>query len=63
MKAQQLDQLRGYRQDTYGEVRQSRENVYVTDVTRQQAVGHQILNEPLFNKGKPRIAHPRVERY
>lgn len=52
MKAQQLDQLRGYRQDTYGEVKQTRENLYVTEVARQQALGHQILREPMFNKGK-----------
>ncbi|PSR94352.1 hypothetical protein BD289DRAFT_451421 [Coniella lustricola] len=51
MKAQQLDQLRGYRQDTFGEVKQSRENVYVTEVTRQHAIGQQILREPMFNKG------------
>lgn len=52
MKAQQLDQLRGYRQDTYSEVKQTRENVYVTDVAREQAIGQQILREPMFNKGK-----------
>lgn len=51
MKAAQLDQLRGYRQDTYGVVRQSAENVYVTESARQQALGHQVLREPTFNKG------------
>lgn len=51
MKAAQLDQLRGYRKDTYAEVKQSRENVYVTDVAQHQAVGPQILREPMFNKG------------
>lgn len=52
MKAAQLDQLRGYRKDTYGEVKQAKENVYVTDVARQEAIGQQILREPMFNKGK-----------
>lgn len=52
MKAQQLDQLRGYRQDTYGTVTQARENAYVTNVAKQQAVGQQVLTEPMFNKGK-----------
>lgn len=52
MKAQQLDQLRGYRKDTYGEVKQTREPVYVTDITKMQANGHQVLSEPTFNKGK-----------
>lgn len=52
MKAAQLDQLRGYRKDTYGVVKQSRENVYVTDAAKQEAVGQQILREPVFNKGK-----------
>lgn len=51
MKAQQLDQLRGYRKDTFGVVNQTRENVYVTEVNRQQATGQQILREPTFNKG------------
>lgn len=64
MKAQQLDQLRGYRQDTYGEVNQAREPVYVTEVTKAQATGHQVLSEPTFNKGnsiqKPYSdCHPR----
>lgn len=52
MKAQQLDQLRGYRQDTYGSVKQTRENAYVTNVAKQQAVGQQVLTEPMINKGK-----------
>lgn len=51
MKAQQLDQLRGYKQDTYGTVKQSRENVYITEAAKHQAVGAQILREPTFNKG------------
>lgn len=52
MRAQQLDQLRGYRNDTYGVVNQTREPVYVTDVAQADATGQQVLTEPMFNKGK-----------
>lgn len=48
MKAQQLDQLRGYRQDTYGEVQQTRQTEYISEY---QATGYQVLKEPLWNKG------------
>ncbi|KAK7711976.1 hypothetical protein SLS64_005247 [Diaporthe eres] len=48
MKAQQLDQLRGYRQDTYGEVQQTRQTEYISEY---QATGYQVLREPLWNKG------------
>lgn len=60
MRAQQLDQLRGYRQDTFGTVKQVRDNAYVTDVARHLAVGQQVLREPTFNKGSssPRIILP-----
>lgn len=51
MRAQQLDQLRGYRQDTYGSVKQIKDNQYVTDVAKHLAVGQQVLREPTFNKG------------
>lgn len=49
MKAQQLDQLRGYRQDTYGEVQQTRQTEYISEY---QATGYQVLREPLWNKGE-----------
>ena len=49
MKAQQLDQLRGYRQDTYGEVQQTRQTEYISEF---QATGYQVLREPLWNKGQ-----------
>lgn len=49
MKAQQLDQLRGYRQDTYGEVQQTRQTEYISEY---QATGYQVLREPLWNKGQ-----------
>lgn len=53
MRAQQLDQLRGYKQDTYGIVKQVKDNAYVTDVAKHLAVGQQVLREPTFNKGNP----------
>lgn len=49
MKSQQLEQLRGYRQDTYAEVNQSRQAEYLSET---QALGVQILREPLWNKGR-----------
>lgn len=52
MRAQQLDQLRGYRKDTYGEVKQTMEPVYVSETAKANAIGHQVLGEPMFNKGK-----------
>lgn len=60
MKAAQLDQLRGYRKDTYGVVKQAKENVYVTDAARQEAVGQQVLKEPMFNKGKSYQFHRHI---
>lgn len=47
LKAQQMDQLRGYK-DTYGEVQQSGETQYITE---EQALGAQVLQEPMWNKG------------
>ncbi|ROW02743.1 hypothetical protein VSDG_01707 [Cytospora chrysosperma] len=47
LKAQQMDQLRGYK-DTYGEVQQSGETKYITE---EQALGAQVLQEPMWNKG------------
>lgn len=49
MKAQQLEQNRGYRQDTYAEVQQTRQAEYMSE---EQALGAQILHEPLWNKGQ-----------
>lgn len=48
LKAQQMDQLRGYK-DTYGEVQQSGETKYITE---EQALGAQVLQEPMWNKGR-----------
>ena len=49
MKMAQLDQHRGYAQNTCGEVTQHRKTEYVHP---SQAAGTQILREPLWNKGK-----------
>lgn len=57
MKAQQLDQLRGYRKDTYGEVQQVSETEYVSE---DQAFGAQVLREPLWNRGTFSHSHVAV---
>lgn len=44
-----LDQLRGYSQDHYTEVKQDRSTEYVDE---SNATAYQILREPLWNKGK-----------
>jgi hypothetical protein len=49
MKMSQLDQLRGYAQNHYGEVHQYKSTEYVP---QSQAAGYQILREPLWNKGE-----------
>jgi hypothetical protein len=46
-----LDTLRGYSQKSYGEVRQYAQTEYIS---QNQALGYQVLNEPLWNKGKLR---------
>jgi len=48
MKMASLDQLRGYAQNHYGEVRQFRTTEYVP---QNSAGGYQVLREPLWNKG------------
>lgn len=53
LKAQQMDQLRGYK-DTYGEVQQSGETQYISE---EQALGAQVLSEPMWNKGKFTTPH------
>lgn len=53
LKAQQLDQLRGYN-DTYGEIKQSSETKYISE---QQALGAQVLSEPMWNKGRFSTLH------
>lgn len=53
MKMASLDQLRGYAQNHYGEVQQTRTP---ENITKEQALGYQVLREPMWNKGE------RIER-
>lgn len=48
IKAASLDQLRGYAQNHYTEVKQDHDTEYVD---RNMAAGYQILREPHWNKG------------
>lgn len=43
-----LDGLRGYHQDHYSEVKQTREN-HITE--KDMAVGYEVLREPAWNRG------------
>ncbi|KAF6836792.1 malic enzyme [Colletotrichum musicola] len=52
MRMASLDQHRGYAQNTFGEVQQFRT---AEPVTKSQAVGYQVLKEPLWNKA-PTVA-------
>lgn len=45
-----LDTLRGYAQNHYGQVQQYATTEYIS---QGQAAGYQVLREPLWNKGKP----------
>jgi hypothetical protein len=44
-----LDTLRGYNQGRYGEVQQNATTEYISET---QALGYQVLNEPMWNKGE-----------
>ncbi|KAM7196464.1 hypothetical protein V8F33_006181 [Rhypophila sp. PSN 637] len=48
MRVANLDTLKGYSQKSYGEVQQYATTEYLT---QNQALGYQVLNEPLWNKG------------
>lgn len=49
MRMANLDTLRGYQQKTYGEVKQFAETQYLS---QNQALGYQVINEPMWNKGE-----------
>ena len=49
MRMANLDTMRGYTQNTPGEVRQHATTEYLS---QNQALGYQVLNEPLWNKGE-----------
>lgn len=59
MKVASLDQLRGYAQHHYGEVRQHKQTEYVS---RYQAAGYQVLREPMWNRGLSFTPEERVSR-
>lgn len=48
LQAASLDQLRGYAQDHFAEVRQEHDTEYVDS---SMAAGYQVLRDPLWNKG------------
>lgn len=53
-----LDTLRGYAQNNYAEVHQYATTEYIS---QNQALGYQVLNEPMWNKGESALAsisHP-----
>lgn len=49
MRMANLDTLRGYAQNHYGEVRQYATTEYIRET---QALGYQVLNEPMWNRGE-----------
>lgn len=59
MKLAQLDTLRGYSQNHYGEVQQYSQTEYVP---YDQAAGYQVLREPLWNKGTSFTPEQRVSK-
>uniref|UniRef100_L2GEC8 Nadp-dependent malic enzyme n=4 Tax=Colletotrichum gloeosporioides species complex TaxID=2707338 RepID=L2GEC8_COLFN len=59
MRMASLDQHRGYAQNTFGEVQQYRNN---EPLPRSQAVGYQVLKEPLWNKGLAFTPEERINK-
>lgn len=55
MKMANLDTLRGYATNHYGQVQQYSKTEYVP---KGQAAGYQVLREPLWNKGKSKTCRP-----
>ncbi|KAJ9151599.1 NADP-dependent malic enzyme [Coniochaeta hoffmannii] len=59
MKMANLDTLRGYAQNHYGQVQQYAKTEYVS---HSQAAGYQVLREPLWNKGLSFTPEQRVSK-
>jgi malate dehydrogenase (oxaloacetate-decarboxylating)(NADP+) len=53
MRMANLDTLRGYNQNRYGEVHQYANTEYIN---MSQALGYQVLAEPMWNKGESAAA-------
>ncbi|KAL2023846.1 hypothetical protein VTK56DRAFT_1113 [Thermocarpiscus australiensis] len=54
-----LDTLRGYAQNRYGEVHQYATTQYIS---QSQALGYQVLNEPMWNKGLSFTPEQRISK-
>lgn len=59
MRMANLDTLRGYQQKTYGEVKQFAETQYLS---QNQALGYQVINEPMWNKGLSFTPEQRIAK-
>jgi malate dehydrogenase (oxaloacetate-decarboxylating)(NADP+) len=59
MKVANLDQLRGYAQNHYGEVSQPCNTEYIQE---SEATGYQVLSQPLWNKGLSFTPEDRVSK-
>jgi len=59
MRMANLDTLRGYNQTNYGEVHQDATTEYIS---QNQALGYQILDNPLWNKGLSFTPEQRVTK-
>lgn len=54
-----LDTLQGYAQKTYGQVQQYAETEYIP---QNRALGYQVLNEPMWNKGLSFTPEQRISK-
>ena len=55
-----LDTLRGYSQNRYGEVRQYATTEYIS---QSQALGYQMLSEPMWNRGESAVVVPAFSSF
>ncbi|CAI4213775.1 unnamed protein product [Parascedosporium putredinis] len=59
MRAASLDQLRGYNQNSYGEVQQYKAVEYIPE---SQALSYQVLREPSWNRGLGFTPEERINK-